>query len=47
MNEVVWAVLCEWDGISTEVKALVNSGLFVTNWEIFMSRDCVKEGRNI
>ena len=31
MNGVMWAVLSEWDGINAEVKALVNSGLFVTD----------------
>ena len=45
MNEVMWAVLSEWDGINTEVKTLVSSGLLVTNWETFMSCDCVKEGK--
>ena len=39
MNEVMWAVLSEWDGINIEVKALVSSGLFV------MSCDCVKGKR--
>ena len=47
MNEVMWAVLSEWDGINIEVKALVSSGLFVTNWETFMSCDCVKGGKGI
>ena len=42
MNEVMWAVLSGWDRINTEVKASVSSGLFVTNWETFMSCDCVK-----
>ena len=45
MNEAMWAVLSEWEGINIEVKALVSSGLFVTNWEIFMSYDCVKGGK--
>ena len=27
MNEVMWAILSEWDGINIEVKALVSSGL--------------------
>ena len=27
MNEVMWAVLSEWNEINTEVKALVSSGL--------------------
>ena len=27
MNEVMWAILSEWDGINTEVKALLSSGL--------------------
>ena len=45
MNEVMWAVLSEWDRINTEVKALVSSRLFVTNWETFMSCDCVKGGK--
>ena len=44
MNEVMWVVLSEWDRINIEVKALVSSGLFVTNWETFMSYDCVKGG---
>ena len=43
MNEAMWAVLSEWEGINIEVKTLV-SGLFVTNWETFMSYDCVKGG---
>ena len=47
MNEVIWAVLSEWDGINTEVKALVNSGLFVTNWEAFMGCDYAKKERNV
>ena len=47
MNEVMWAILSEWDGINTEVKALVSSELFVTNWEAFLSCDCAKEGRNV
>ena len=38
------AVLSEWDRIKTEFKALVSSGLFVTNWETFKSYDCVKRG---
>ena len=25
MNEVMWAVLSEWNGINTEVKALMSS----------------------
>ena len=41
MNEVMWAVLSGWDRINTEVKASVSSGLFVTNWETFMSCDCM------
>ena len=45
MNEVMSAVLSEWDRINTEVKALVSSGLFVTNYETFMSCDCVKGGK--
>ena len=45
MNEAMWAVLSEWEGINIEVKALVSSGLFVTNWEIFMSYECVKGGQ--
>ena len=32
MNEVMWAVLSEWDGINTEVKALVSSGLKGDEW---------------
>ena len=35
MNGAMWAAFCEWDGINTEVKVLVNSGLFVANWETF------------
>jgi len=35
MNGEMWAALCEWDGINIEVKVLVNSGLFVANWETF------------
>ena len=27
MNEVIWAILSEWDGINTKVKVLVSSGL--------------------
>ena len=45
MNKVMWAVLSKWDRINTEVKALVSSRLFVTNWETFMSCDCVKGGK--
>ena len=45
MNEVMWAILSEWDRINTEVKTLVSSGLFVTNWETLMSCDCVKGGK--
>ena len=45
MNEVMWAVLSEWDMINTEVKALVSNGLFLTNYETFMSCDCVRGGR--
>ena len=45
MNEVMQAILSEWDRIKTEFKALVSSGLFVTNWETFMSCDYVKGGR--
>ena len=45
MNGVMWAILSEWDEVNAEVKALVSSGLFVTNWEIFMSYDCVKGGK--
>ena len=33
MNGVIWVVLSEWDGINAEVKVLVSSGLFLTNWE--------------
>ena len=47
MNEAMWAVLSEWDWINIEVKALMSSGLFVTNWETFMSCDCVKGGKGI
>ena len=36
--------LSEWDRINTEVKVLVSSGLFVTNWETFVSCGCVKGG---
>ena len=43
MNEVMWAILSEWYRINIEVNALVSSGLFVTNWETFMSCDCVNE----
>ena len=32
MNEVMWAILSEWDGINTEVKALVSSGLKGNEW---------------
>ena len=32
MNEVMWAVLSEWDGINTKVKALVSSGLKGDEW---------------
>ena len=32
MNEVMWAVLSEWDEINTEVKALVSSGLKGDEW---------------
>ena len=45
MNKVMWAVLSKWDRINTEVKALVSSGSFVTNWETFVSCDYVKEGK--
>ena len=45
MNEVMWAILSEWYRINIEVNALVSSGLFVTNWETFMSCDCVKGGK--
>ena len=47
MNEAIWAVLSEWDRINIAVKALMSSGLFVTNWETFMSCDCVKGERDI
>ena len=47
MNEVMWAILSEWDRINIEVLALVSSGLFVTNWETFMSCDCVEGGERI
>ena len=43
MNEVMSVVLSEWNLIKTEVKALVSNGLLMTNWETFMSCDCVKE----
>ena len=42
MNEVMWAILSEWDRINTEVKALVSCGLSVTNWKTFMSCNCVE-----
>ena len=45
MNEAMWAVLNEWDRIN--IEALVSSGLFVANWETFMSCDCVKGGKGI
>ena len=45
MNEAMWVVLSEWDRINIEVKALVSSRLFVTNWETFMSCDYVKGGK--
>ena len=32
MNEVMWAILSEWDGINTEVKALVSSWLKGDEW---------------
>ena len=32
MTEVMWAVLSEWDGINTEVKALVSNGLKGDEW---------------
>ena len=41
----MWAVLSECDRINTEVKALVSSGLFLTNQETFMGCDCVKGGK--
>ena len=47
MNEVMWVVLSEWYRINTEVKALVSSGLFMTNWETFMTCGCVKGEKNI
>ena len=47
MNEVMSVVLSEWNLIKTEVKALVSNGLFVTNWETFMSYDCVKGEKRI
>ena len=34
MNGVMWVVLSEWDGINAEVKTLVSSGMFLTNWEV-------------
>ena len=40
MNEVMWAVLSECDRINTEVKALVSSGLLVSNGEPFLSCVC-------
>ena len=43
MNGVMWAILSEWDEVNAEVKALVSSGLFVTNWEAFISFDYSKE----
>ena len=43
MNGVMWAILSEWDEVNAEVKALVSSGLFVTNWEAFISSDYSKE----
>ena len=42
MNGVMWAILSEWDEVNAEVKALVSSGLFVTNWEAFISSDYSK-----
>ena len=47
MNGVMWVVLSEWDGINAGVKALVSSGLFVTNWEAFMGWDYAKKERNV
>ena len=41
----MWAVLSEWDGINAEVKALVNSGLFVTDQGAFMSCGYAKRGK--
>ena len=43
MNGVMWAILSEWDEVNAKVKALVSSGLFVTNWEAFISSDYSKE----
>ena len=45
MNEVMWAVLSEWDGINTEVKAFCEWGMFMTSWETFMGCDYVKGGK--
>ena len=47
MNEVMWAILSEWDRINTEIKAFVSGGLFVTSWEAFMSCDSVKGGKRV
>ena len=32
MNEAMWAILSEGDGINTKVKALVSSGLKGDEW---------------
>ena len=45
MNEVMWAILSEWNRINTEVKALCEWCLFMTSWETFMGCDCVKAGK--
>ena len=47
MNEVMSVVLSEWNLIKTEVKALVSSGMFMTNWETFMTCGCVNGEKNI
>ena len=43
----MWAILSEWDEVNAEVKALVSSGLFVTDQEAFMSCEYTKEEMNV